>query len=297
MIPVLGCEIAREMLEPFVDDELATADQVAVQAHLRSCGICTARVEDFILIGWSVRTGTPATTPRPDDSKVLAVIQSGVLTRLGAERAQSLRARVAEMFGDMRLFWPAAGATFAVMACLCGVTVVWHQAMQKGPNSLAARLEAHGNLGSDSNPLQLDSVMVDRRTFPRVMDEGLAIGQIADEADALLAVVVATSGRITRAELLSSAPQSGAPARPDGAQAVLNAVKEQRFTPGQALGRPVAVRTMWYITQTTAVLQPAARIDVPSPSRRREERPLPAVVPPAGQSGALEPGERGSATA
>jgi hypothetical protein len=295
VIPVIGCEIAREMLEPFVDGELATADQVAVQVHVRSCGTCTARVEDLALIGWSIRAGTPATTPHADDVQALEVIQSGVLTRVGAERAQAFRARIAEMFADMRLLWPAAGATIAVIVCLCGVTNVWHSAMQKRPDSLAARLEAFGNQGSDSNPLPLDAGMLVGGTVPRAMDEGFAFNQIADE-DALLAVVVATSGRITRAELVSDSA-SGA-SEDDEVQAVLEAVREQRFTPAQARsGRLVAVQTMLFITQTTAVLQPPALIDRPVPLPRSPERQGPAAAAPVGQSGARESTHAGSASA
>ena len=36
MVPILGCETARELLESFVDGELPTSAQVAVQAHQRS---------------------------------------------------------------------------------------------------------------------------------------------------------------------------------------------------------------------------------------------------------------------
>ena len=55
MIPYLGCEHARELLEGFVDGELAMADQVAVESHLRWCRTCAARVEDMRLIGASLR--------------------------------------------------------------------------------------------------------------------------------------------------------------------------------------------------------------------------------------------------
>ena len=47
MIPYLGCDAAREMLEAFVDGELAMADQVLVESHLRWCRTCGARVEDI----------------------------------------------------------------------------------------------------------------------------------------------------------------------------------------------------------------------------------------------------------
>ena len=58
MIPYLGCDAAREMLEAFVDGELAMADQVAVESHLRWCRTCGARVEDLRVIGASLRIGS-----------------------------------------------------------------------------------------------------------------------------------------------------------------------------------------------------------------------------------------------
>ena len=55
MIPYLGCETVREMLDAFVDGELGVDAQVAVESHLRWCRTCTARVEDMSLIGAAMR--------------------------------------------------------------------------------------------------------------------------------------------------------------------------------------------------------------------------------------------------
>jgi len=55
MIPYLDCRAAQELLEPFVDGELAVNDQVALESHLRWCRVCAARVEDMQLIGASLR--------------------------------------------------------------------------------------------------------------------------------------------------------------------------------------------------------------------------------------------------
>ena len=55
MIPYLDCRAAQELLEAFIDGELAVADQVALESHLRWCTVCAARVEDVQLIGVSLR--------------------------------------------------------------------------------------------------------------------------------------------------------------------------------------------------------------------------------------------------
>ena len=91
MIPYLGCDAAREMLQAFVDGELPMAEQVALEAHLRWCETCRARVEDMRLD----RRGAPPGCGGPGRAcrgsrGALAAIQSDVLTRIRAERDQSL---------------------------------------------------------------------------------------------------------------------------------------------------------------------------------------------------------------
>ena len=254
MIPVFGCETARELLEPFIDGELSTDDQVAVQTHLRSCATCSARVEDLSLIGWSLRAGTGETTPGDTAGRDLAVIQSGVLERIRVEKSQSLRARAIEMCADMRLFWPAVGATMAVLLCLWGSVSIWVLTLEKRPNSIAAMLEPRAREGSDSNPLPLDSGM----SVPRTLDEGFVFtsGQLQDT---LLSIVVNTSGEIVHVNIWVP-EQSHAITE----QAVLNAVKEQRFAPAARGGRPLAVEAIFYVTRVDAV--PSRLIDLPVPA-------------------------------
>jgi anti-sigma factor RsiW len=276
MIPVFGCETARELLEPFIDGELSTDDQVAVQTHLRSCAICSARVEDLSLIGWSLRAGPREAVPRDADARDLAVIQSGVLTRIRAERSQSLRVRTAEMFSDMRLLWPAMGATVAVLLCLWGSVNIWVLTMQKQPNSLAAMLEARARAGSDSNPLPLDSGM----SVPRALDEGFAFTSVLHE-DTLLRIVVTTSGQIAQAYIWTPEQM-----RTSAEQAVLTAVKEQRFAPAARGGRPLAVEAIFYVTRVNAV--PSGLVELPVPvvpsTTRQGERSK--AVPEGGSVGA-----------
>lgn len=253
MIPVFGCETARELLEAFVDGELPTSQQVAVQSHMRSCATCSARVADMGLIGWSIRNG-----PRgedPEDAKALSVIQSGVLARVRAEREQSLPARLGEMFSDMRLLWPAIGATTAVVLCLLGSVTIWQLATQKRPNSMAALLDSLANPGSDRNPLSL----ADARSAPRVLHDGLALdGQPEGDRMVMVAALVSQDGRVTQAELLdlpgvTNASPRGRMSDSEGRD-VLNAVRNWQLAPAQSrAGRPVAVRMVYLVVQTTAV--------------------------------------------
>ena len=149
MIPYLGCEAAREMLGAFVDGELAMTDQVALESHLRWCRTCGARVEDMRLIGASIRIGAPRSSGEPEEGCALTAVQVGVVTRIRAERDLSLQTRLRDMFADMRLFWPALGATAAVVACLCTTVSVLHAASGEQSDSMAGVMESTANASRD----------------------------------------------------------------------------------------------------------------------------------------------------
>jgi len=88
MVPYLGCEHAREMLQAFMDGELPVGEQVAMETHLRWCRTCAAHVEDLRLIGDSLRFG--AVTPTSaDHHRELSALHAGVLSRVRAEHDQS----------------------------------------------------------------------------------------------------------------------------------------------------------------------------------------------------------------
>jgi len=289
VIAVFGCETARELLESFVDGELSTSQQVAVQSHIRTCPTCAARVEDMSLIAWSIRSAPFQDTD--DDARALAVLQSGVLARVRAEREQSFKIRFRNLFSDMRLFWPALGATTAVLLCLYGAANVWRLTTEKRPNSLAAQLETLENPGSDRNPLRLDDAV----SAPRVLHDGLALEGMP-EGDGMVAVraLVTQGGRVGEAELLDlnvpDVTAVGTTGFSDGRD-VLNAVRTWQLAPAQSrTGRPIAVMVVYLFAQTTAVKESARAFEtVPG---RRIIRPVvePVKVPavPAGTTSSVE---------
>ena len=124
MIPYLGCQGARDMLEPFVDGELPVSEQVALEAHLRWCDICRARVEDIRLIGSALRLGSDAAAADYTDAAAAPRCDHEVVTRVEAERTQSLAHQWRELFTDMRYLWPAFGATASVIVRVCASTLV-----------------------------------------------------------------------------------------------------------------------------------------------------------------------------
>jgi hypothetical protein len=298
MIPYIGCEYARERLDAFVDGELSVDEQVAVESHLRWCRTCAARVEDLQLIGDSIRLGSSA--PRVDDeeSRTISHLYASVLVRVRAEEALSLAVRFREMFADMRLFWPALGATMAVTIGLALALSVLQRASLERPESLATMIDALADPGGERNPLMPgNSARVDRLfgyvdsdraggiSVPRALDNG-AVFEGIPEQDATFAVaaVVSREGRIANYELLKSertgqrAEKTGS-VRANDVEMVLDAVRQSRFAPAQTpVGRAVAVNMVWLIVMTTVQTpDPHAGMHV-SPSAVRAPR-IPRVDP------------------
>lgn len=302
MIPYLGCETARDLLEPFMDGELNVDAQVAVEAHLRWCRTCTARLEDMTMIGAAVRVGPPAVRPAGEDAQSLATMQAKVLARVRAERDQSFAAQCRELFSDKRLLWPALGATFAVMISLYGAFAVMHFATVERPDSLAALIASvhpEADPGSDANPLSLDPTVL----APRISSDVGALDRITDdEAVLAVATVVTREGRVANYELLlpdEAAVDRRASGHADSdVAALLHAVKQSRFTPAQqgSAGRPVAVNMVWLFARTTAVRERDTQLEQllhGRPRPRQIERVEPARAPEATKPAAVEaPDER-----
>ena len=252
MIRYLGCDAAREMLQPFVDLELPMEEQVELEAHLRWCDICTARVEDLRLIGAALRVGAAAPPVHPEDVGAMAAIQSEVLTRIRAERDQSFPVRFREAVADMHFFWPAIGATVALAVCLVAVLAVNRVVRVEHPYSMADRITTLANPGSDRNPLPIDMLM----RAPRPLTEGPALESMSDEeAVFALAAIVTREGRISDYELLRAERETGrrgqASSSHDEIDAMLDTVRQSRFAPAQTPGGAVAVNVVWLLARTT----------------------------------------------
>jgi putative zinc finger protein len=239
MIAYLGCEAAREMLEGFVDDELSVSQQVTLEAHLRWCDTCRARVEDVRLIGSALRTGSAHPAIGTGEARALSVMQSQVLARIDAERDQSLRVRFRELFIDMRLLWPALGGTVALLGCLAGVTAVYSFARAERPDSLAALLSALP-AASTSQTLPSPPPLPDPTT--KLVPEG--------EAVFLLSAQVTHGGRVATYELLRSEREPA-----DEVTALVDALKYSRLAPARAAEGSVNV--VWLLAHTTVKGSPS----------------------------------------
>jgi len=305
MTPYVGCEYARERLEGLLDDELCVDEQVLVESHVRWCRTCADRIEDFQLIGTSIRVGPPKVALAREVEPASSAVYSRVMMRMRAERDQAFTVRLREMFADMRLLWPALGATMAVLVCLSVAIGVLKSTSSERPSSLATRLEAM-NPGSEANPLRPDNnARVDRYfdkfvdsdraggiSIPRVMDDGASVAGIpGEEAMFTMAMVVNREGRITTAEMLNSERGGNNAERALHAnEAVLDAVRQSRFAPAQTpIGRTVAVNMVWLIFVTT--------VQTPDPQTPVQVAPVVARtrrLPPADPAAPLPIGRQSS---
>lgn len=285
MIEYLDCRAAQTMLEEFVDGELAVEAQVALESHLRWCRVCAARVEDMQLVGVSLRVTSCALRAVDDADDSLTSVQSEVLTRIKTEREQSMLAQIRDMCTDMRFFWPAVGASFALAACLCVAIAVVSLTSDEKPDSLAAMIQVLANPGSDENPMRLDGAMA---APPRALVDAGLDSVPGDEAVVALAAVVTREGRVANYEVLfserASVRRHDTAVQTGDVSSVVNAVKQSRFTPAQSMdGAPVAVNMVWVLARTTVKASAQAAVVEPAPVRLAPA-PRPADVDPPAKS-------------
>jgi anti-sigma factor RsiW len=293
MTQYVGCDHARDLLDGLIDGELSMAEQLAVESHLRWCRTCTLRLEDMRLIGASLRMGAAGGGPgrTPEESRV-AAINEAVLARVRAEHEQSFGFRLREMFADMRLLWPALGATAAVAVCVGVAATVMQASTATQPESLAALIATLANPGSENNPMRPVNTRDPLRdqqigvSIPRLtVDDAMRAGGMLDalpEEDVIYTIrtVVGRDGRVTNFEvLLDGEPKARGRAidHVGHQRAVLDALQQSRFVPAKTpLGQAVAVDMVWVIAKTTAVVEPSGA-------------PGPALASPAGDKSGPKP--------
>jgi hypothetical protein len=116
------CGAIANQIEAFVDGELPGDDRLLVSRHLMTCGSCARTAEAHRTIGEALRR---AAQDAPASSE-LAGLASGVLSRLQAERSQTLRARLERGVDDWHWLLVGSGslaATFVVTLFVSAVLV------------------------------------------------------------------------------------------------------------------------------------------------------------------------------
>lgn len=302
MIRYVGCDYARERLDAFADGELPMGDQVLVETHLRWCQTCAARLEDTQTIGASLRLTARAHAHHeshddthdnsvPEDlGRALAAMQAEVVAQSNIEYEQSFAVRVHELFSDMRLWWPAMGATVAVALSVGVASNIWKATSVQQPASLAAVIESLAD-----QPQRLDAAMY----LPRLADGGDGLDPVMlaqhdgenhqDELTAVAAILT-SEGKIGSYALLEQSGNRYVPAqgalKADGEmEGVLHAVRQARYAPAQRPGGQAVAVNMVLLFARTTVKASHQTIDLGTPLTR----PVLVVPPPAAKPASLPP--------
>jgi hypothetical protein len=239
------CASVNRVLEAYHDGELPVEQQIVVETHLAECYICAAEAKSLRELRDALRATADVTTTDTVEAR-LASITAGVISRVKAERHESLTARVGRMFEDLHLVWAGLAATSATVSCAAIVAGVLYFAPAERGDSLAGVMSALAAPGSDRNPMVMDAgIELPRFELQPTMPTIAAVKGDAPDAALMVSGVVTVDGRVAFPSLLSS-PYSTA-----DDQRLISAVSGARFEPATRGGAPVAVNFVWLLERTT----------------------------------------------
>ena len=239
------CASVNRVLEGYHDGELPVEQQIVVETHLAECYICAAEAKSLRELRDALRATADVTTTDTVEAR-LASITAGVISRVKAERHESLTARVGRMFEDLHLVWAGLAATSATVSCAAIVAGVLYFAPAERGDSLAGVMSALAAPGSDRNPMVLDAgIELPRFELQPTMPTIAAVKGDVPDAALMVSGVVTQDGRVAFPSLLSS-PYSTA-----DDQRLITAVSGARFEPATRGGAPVAVNFVWLLERTT----------------------------------------------
>jgi anti-sigma factor RsiW len=281
----LLCASVNRVLEAYHDGELPVEEQIVVETHLSECYLCASEAKSLRMVRDALRASAEATVETTvfvnqhqqhahqqrlstahagayaaagqmdadlGESGVmmsldaqLASMSSAVVSRVKAERAQSLPSRIARLFEDLHLVWAALAATTATVTAAAIVAGVLYFAPKERSDSLAGVLSALAAPGSDRNPMMLDKFIAPPRFEDEPIIENMPL--TTEGTDVMLAVsgVVTQDGRLAFPSLVSTSPYSQAEDR-----RVMDQVSATRFEPATRGGAPVAVNFVWLLERT-----------------------------------------------
>ena len=236
----LSCVAARRRLSAFLDGELPVADVVAVDGHLCRCRACADELTAMRGVGEMLRTRSVAAAA--NCASDLEDLEKDIMSRLAAEREESVSAQVSRAFQDMRLGLAALCSTGATMVSVLLVVGIFYFApLSERPDSLAGMMETLGApaIGMDSRILS-----------PRSSEAGaLPDGLVSEEDEVFaLAAVVTRNGRLVSPEVLSTQLSEAERAR---VNRLLDGISRARFEPARMGGAAVSVKTVFVLASTT----------------------------------------------
>jgi len=242
------CAWVQRRLSAFHDGELPVNERVAVQSHLQDCAACAVEAQALDRLGEVLRTGAAARVASPQAD--LAGLPANVVSRLGAERSESVGGRLGRLFEDWHVVWAALGATGATVACAAVIVGLFYFATHARSDSLAAVFLALSSPGSNENPVSIDEKMLLPRT-PADDAFWAKFGDAETEEDLVLLmdVLVSKEGQVTGVRLLTSDDETARAetvARREAIKALSDAILNARLQPARAMtGVPLAVNVVW----------------------------------------------------
>jgi Putative zinc-finger len=239
------CGSVNRVLEAYHDGELPVEQQIVVETHLAECYLCAAEAKSLRELRDALRATADVTSSELVDAS-LHSITAEVISRVKAERHESLPARIGRMFEDLHLVWAGVAATTATVTCAAIVAGVLYFAPAERGDSLAGVISALAAPGSDRNPMMLDNrINLPRFELQPTMPTMPEVKGASPDVALMVSGVVTQDGRIVFPSLLSS-PYSTA-----DDQRLILAVSGARFEPATREGAPVAVNFVWLLERTT----------------------------------------------
>ncbi|HVB39206.1 MAG TPA: zf-HC2 domain-containing protein [Vicinamibacterales bacterium] len=236
----LTCAQVLRRLSAFHDRELSIEEQIAVEGHLHDCRACAAEASGLEWLGDVLRARAAGLAQVSFDD--VDGLEAGVLSRMKAEREESLPSRFGRLFEDLHFVYAGLGAAGATLACLLIMFGMMRFGAHARPDSLAALVEVLAAPASDgATALSGDDGMMLLNGQPGTVDDGRR-----SDAVFALSAVVTHEGRIRS---LDVPHQGGASPNGQAREEILNlmdTIMEAQLQPGLAAdGQPVYAATSW----------------------------------------------------
>jgi hypothetical protein len=253
------CSSVAHLLGAWHDGELAYDEQIAVESHLDVCAACSATIRELRDLQAALHpdtlsavSGAKQPIAEAELERQLRTMSETVLSRVRAERHNSLASQISRIFEDLHFVWAGVAAVSATAACVAVLASVLHFAPAQRDDSLSGVLSALAEPGSDRNPVRLD----EGTELPRVDEADVMPAMLVPMPDAsatkpisfAIAGVLTQEGRVRYAAVLPAGEY-----RDQDARRLMNTVSSARFRPAHRRGAPVAVNLIWLFEQTTVL--------------------------------------------
>ena len=245
---LLGCSEIRPLLAASYDGELPVEDQIAVETHVAWCASCAGETRRLEAISRALRATAVSSSTLATE---LTGLSATVVSRMSAERGQSVWARFGWLFEDMHVVWAMLVAATTTAFCAVLMAAAMHNTAPGRTDSLAAIMTAMASPGSNANPVRLNQ----RIQVPRVQVEAVMPAMLlnqfpaeddGDEKFFALAAVVTREGTIAGLEVLLASGHDE-----EVLLSLLDVASAARFEPARFAGSPVAVNLVWLLAHTT----------------------------------------------